>query len=223
MDDSQEPLQRPQAPIQASRTKAFRAAGRHSARVRLFRKAIIGAAVFGTLAVLILAFFNPFRKMPENISVGTTGITGTKITMDLPKMNGYRKDGRPYDVRAARGIQDIRSPSIIHLEEVNSNFAMQDRSSAKVSSNKGVYDSNKEFMVLNGDVRIQNPGVYDMRLSTADLDFKNGTLQSKAPTTVALSNGTIAADSVEITQNGQKVTFTGNVKSVMDTDDGSGE
>jgi lipopolysaccharide export system protein LptC len=197
------------------RAGAFADAGRHSRRVRRLRAAIAGFSILAVIGVVGYVVIDPFGRPAGPFSVDKIGVEGTRVTMEAPRMNGYRKDGRPYDVRAVRGVQDIRKPNLIDLSEVDAKIAMVDNSTAKITSLSGLYDASRETMLLKGDVRIRNLPAYDMRLSTADIEFKSGRLASSEPVTVVMSDGTITADSVEMGDNGHRITFEGRVKSLM--------
>lgn len=204
-----------QARDSAPRAEAFADAGRHSKRVRRLRAAVAGFSALAVVGVVGYVVIDPFGRPAGPFSVDRIGVEGTRVTMEAPRMNGYRKDGRPYDVRAVRGVQDVRKPNLIDLAEVDAKIAMVDNSTAKITSLTGLYDASRETMVLKGDVRIQNVPAYDMRLSTADIDFKSGRLASNEGVTVVMSDGTITADSVEMGDNGHRITFEGRVKSLM--------
>jgi lipopolysaccharide export system protein LptC len=197
------------------RAGAFADAGRHSKRVRRLRAAIAGFSIVAILGVVGYVVIDPFGRPAGPFSVDRMGVEGTRVTMEAPRMNGYRKDGRPYDVRAVRGVQDVRKPNLIDLAEVDARIAMVDNSTAKITSLTGLYDASRETMLLKGDVRIRNLPAYDMRLSTADIELKSGRLSSKEAVTVVMSDGTITADSVEMGDNGHRITFEGRVKSLM--------
>lgn len=197
------------------RARAFDDAGRHTARVRRLRRGIIGFSVVAVVGVIGFVVIDPFRRNAGPFSVDKVGVEGTRVTMEAPRMNGYRKDGRPYDMRAAKGVQDVRKPNLIDLVDVDAKIAMADSSTAKISSLTGLYDASKETITLRGNVRIYNLPAYDMRLLTADIDFKSGRLVSKEPVNVTMSDGTIASNEFEMTDNGHQLIFTGNVRSVM--------
>jgi lipopolysaccharide export system protein LptC len=197
------------------RARAFDDAGRHTARVRKLRRAIIGLSVGAVVGVIGYVVIDPFRRASGPFSVDNIGVEGTRVTMEAPRMNGYRKDGRPYDMRAAKGIQDVRKPTLIDLVDVDAKIAMADNSTAKITSLTGLYDTAKETITLRGNVRIRNVPAYDMHLTVADIDFKSGRLISKEPVNVLLAEGTIASDEFEMTDNGHQLIFTGNVKSLL--------
>jgi lipopolysaccharide export system protein LptC len=198
-----------------SRRSAFRAAGVHSARVRWLRRGILVVSAVGILALLAVTLFDPFSKIPGRISISQATLNGSRITMELPKLSGFRADGRPYEVRASSGVQDIKTPSIVELNDIEARVTMSDNAVVRLASAKGVYDSSKDFMRFTQDVRITSEAGYDVRLKTAEMDFKAGTVISRDPVTVATRNITIASDRLSIAQGGNVIVFDGNVQSTL--------
>src|SRR6476619_4341395 len=87
--------------------RAFRAARRHSIMVRVLRVALPAAVVLVTLAVVLVTYFNPLRmlgKLP--IDVGNLLISGTKITMEQPRMGVFTPDARAYELSADADARD---------------------------------------------------------------------------------------------------------------------
>ena len=199
----------------SNRSRAFKAAGRHSSRVRWLRRGILLGSGVAVLALVVIAFFDPFGKIPGKISISSATLNGSRITMEQPKLAGFRNDGRPYEVRATRGIQDVRSPNIVELEDIEARVTMQDSGVVRLVAPQGVYDSQKDFMRFSRTVHITSESGYDARLQTADADFKTGNVVSKDPVTVATKNATIAADRLAIAQNGAVITFEGHVTSTL--------
>ena len=77
--------------------RQFRAATRHSRRVRVLRWAIPLSilAMFGM--IIFATWFNPLRMLAKlPIDPGKLLISGTKITMEAPKLAGFTRDARPY-------------------------------------------------------------------------------------------------------------------------------
>ncbi|MFO1150028.1 MAG: LPS export ABC transporter periplasmic protein LptC [Alsobacter sp.] len=188
---------------------------RHSSRVRWLRRMIpVGAlAVMG--GVVFWAWYEPFKDLPAGVSVGAVSINGTKVTMELPKLSGFKKDNRPYQVTARWAEQDLKNPSIIGLREVKAKIALQDRSMADVEALNGSYNSQNETMSLKDDVRVRTETGYDVRMRSADIEFKAGNVRTPDPVSVRFTGGTIDADSLEMFDNGQKVVFSGRVRTVM--------
>lgn len=195
----------------------FNAARRHSAWVRLFRRLAVGGSIGIAVLISTALLVNPLRRLPVDVSIGKVAVVGTKITVESPIITGIQRDGRPFDIRARTGLQDIANPNIIELQDIDSKIGAGDDATTLVRASKGVYDSQDDRMVLEGEVEIKNSTGYDMHLSSARIDFKTGGLASELPVKVVLDGGTIAAKSLDVSDNGHKVSFDGDVTSVIET------
>jgi lipopolysaccharide export system protein LptC len=200
--------------------KRYAAAVRHSGRVRLLRLAIPIGAVVVVIAIAFVALVKPFRSLPQGLSVGPLSINGTKVTMELPKLSGFKKDNRPYEVTARWASSDVKNPNVIELKEIKARIALQERGFANVEALNGVYNSQAEAIQLRDDVRVKTDTGYDVTMRTADVDFKAGTVNSAEPIEVDFSGGKINADALEMLDNGQRVIFKGRVRTLMLADPG---
>lgn len=210
-------------PPMVDRARAFRDAARHSARVRLLRRGIVlgsAALVAGVVGWSALA---PSGRLPGGVTINQATLNGTRVMMDLPKLNGFRRDGRPYEVRARSGVQDIRTPKIIELNEIDATVQTAEGSTVRILSPKGIFDSGADHLRLdagsvNDGIRITSTSGYDVVLRTADMDFRKGDVTSADPVVLKLTNGSVSADALHIQGHGTVVTFTGNVKSTIAPD-----
>jgi lipopolysaccharide export system protein LptC len=194
---------------------AIKAAGRHSARVRFLRRAIVVVCVLAVGVVAVLAAFDPFRRLPRNISIGQVRVDGTRITVESPKITGMQKDGRPYEVMARAGIQDTTTPNIVELLGIDAKIGLSDASTLKVTAEHGTYDSLNDHLVMDGSAQIKNDVGYAIFMKSAHVDFKTGALVSSDSVNVVLNGGTIAANQIDIENDG-KVSFEGAVKSIIE-------
>ncbi len=197
---------------------AFKAAGRHSARVRFLRRAIAAVSVIAVALVVIVGVFDPFRRLPRNISIGQVSVDGTRITVASPKITGFQKDGRPYEVMARAGIQDTTTPNTIELLGIDAKIGMNDASVLRVTADHGTYDNLHDHLTLDGSAEIKNNVGYSIFMKTAQMDFKTGALVSKEPVNVLLKGGTVVADQMDIENDG-RVSFEGKVKSIIHSAD----
>src|SRR5690242_16981506 len=101
----------------AERSRAFRKARRHSRWVRFAKFAIPFGSVLGMAAVGFVAYYDPFRKI-EHLSFGSVGVSGTHVTMESPKLTGFKNDNRPYEVTASEATQDVRKPDLVQLKDL---------------------------------------------------------------------------------------------------------
>jgi lipopolysaccharide export system protein LptC len=197
---------------------AYGVAMRHSRRVRLLRRAIPIGAAAAVAAIVFFAFVNPFRALPAGVSIGNVSLNGTRITMELPRLTGFKSDNRPYEVTAQWAAQDIKTPSIIELRDLRARIVMQDKSIATVQSQQGVYDSSNEKLDLRDDVRVRTEAGYDVRMKSARVDFRAGNVFSDDPVTVNFNGGTIDAARVDMYDSGAHIVFEGRVRTVMKPD-----
>jgi lipopolysaccharide export system protein LptC len=197
------------------RAGAFAAARRHTAFVRWLKRLIVLVIAGGTAALILSAIFDLFRVLPAAVSVSDVSLSGTRITMELPKLSGFRNDGKPYQVTAKSAAQDIRTPGIVDLSELLADVGMADSSRAHVTARNGRYDSSKELLNLNTDVELKADKGYDLKTENVDIDFHAGSLVADKPVSVLMNNGSINASRMVISDNGKRLMFEGNVRSVL--------
>ena len=196
----------------AGRGRAFAAARRHSGRVRLLKLAIpIGSAV----AVVLIAaatYFNPLGRF-SGLTLGPLSVSGTKIAMENPRLTGFRKDARPYEVTAKAAYQDIRRPGTIELADMKGRLVLDDVGSlADLVSAAGMFDTSKELLELSRDIRITTSKGDEVLLRSATVDLKAGTVVSKEPVRITTASGIVEAEGVQVSESGRTVSFTGRVR-----------
>jgi lipopolysaccharide export system protein LptC len=205
------------------RGDAVREAGRHTARVRFLRRAMIVGSALGVSIIAIVALFDPFHHLPVGMSVASVGVDGTVVTMVAPKISGLRQDGGAYAITARQGLQDITKPNIMTLRGVDATVGMSDKTSSRITADVGVYDGKVDTMTLTGHARIKNTGGYDLTMSSAEINFKTGVFSSRERLSVAVSGGLIEADRLDITDNGHLMSFVGDINSTFDSADDTNE
>jgi lipopolysaccharide export system protein LptC len=191
----------------------FKEARRHSKRVVVLRRTAVAVSVLAMAFILAAVVINPLRNLPVDVSVKGVGLEGTKVTVDLPRVSGLQKNGRPFEIKARTGIQDVAVPNILELQDIESTLGTGEDSTTWVSAAHGVYDSSNDKLGLDGDVRIKSTTGYDIWLRTARIDFKSGGLVSEEPVRVVLDGGAIEAKQFDVSENGHKVSFGGEVTS----------
>jgi lipopolysaccharide export system protein LptC len=198
-----------------NREKAFARARRRSGWVRLLRKAIL-ASVPATVVAMV-AIFNPFATKFEGLSFTGLSLNGTKVTMANPKLTGFRNDGQPYSVTAEKALQDIKNPTTVELQKLTGDVGMAGGETMRISADSGVYDTLAQRMRVSGNVRMSNAR-FDVRLRTADVDFKTGSYQSDDPVEIHVGEQTtVFSDRATARNNGQQLTFEGHVRTRMNS------
>ena len=97
-------------------------------------------------AIVAVAYFNPFRALAKlPIDAGKLVVSGTKITMEAPRLAGYTRDSRPYELTANAAAQDITNPSMLELKDIRAKVQMQDTATLELQAATGVYDTKTDL------------------------------------------------------------------------------
>jgi lipopolysaccharide export system protein LptC len=202
------------------RVRAFAKARRHSRLVRFLKLAIPLGSVLAVLAVTLVAVLDPFRRM-EGLTLGPVSLSGTQVTMESPRLTGFRNDSRPYEVTASAALQDVRKPNLVELKDLRARIVTDEQGRvARLQARTGLLDTQKEHLDLREDVRVTTDAGEEIRLRSAAVNFKAGTVVSTEPVTVTLGNGVIQATGLEVKDNGKIMHFRGRVQTVFDSEAG---
>ncbi len=190
--------------------RAFRAARRHSRVVRVLRVAVPLVVMLGFTGVFLITYFNPLRMLSKlPIDIGNLVVSGTKITMEHPRLSGFTHDARGYEISADAAKQDVTKPDLIELRNIRAKVQMQDKSTMELTAAAGVYDSKGEIIKLDQKIVLSSSTGYRGRLSQATIDIRKGHVLSEQPVTVEMLRGTLDAKRLEIVDSGDLVKFDG--------------
>jgi lipopolysaccharide export system protein LptC len=211
---------------QAGLEARFAIAARHSRMVRALRVAVPAAVALSMAAIVGVSIFNPFRMLMPKLPVDMDNlvVSGSKVTMESPHLSGYTTpDRRPYDLWAKAATQDLTDPDHVELTTLHSKVLMEDQSTTvMLDARTGVFDNKLQTLDLHKDIFLQTSTGYEARLSQAFVDMGKGTVSSDEHVDVKLTNGTLSADKLRITEGGAVIRFEGNVVMYLehlDTDD----
>jgi lipopolysaccharide export system protein LptC len=194
---------------------AFQAARRHSRLVRILRIAVPASVAMGLIIITLITYLNPLRmlaKLPINID--NLVVSGTKVTMEQPRLSGFTRDARAYELTADTAAQDMTKPDIVELRNIRAKMEMQDKSSMEMTAVTGIYDAKGEILKLDRDILLNSSTGYQGHLSEALVDIRKGNVVSEHPVEVKLLQGTLNANRLDIFDSGDVIRFHGGV--VMD-------
>jgi lipopolysaccharide export system protein LptC len=161
--------------------------------------------------VVVTTYLDPLRalaKLPVNI--GGVVVSGTRITMQQPRMAGFTRDSRPYVMIARTATQDVTKPDLLELEEIHATMETRDRGSFELVARKGLYETKSEKLTLNRDIVVTSSN-YEANLSEAVVYVPAGRIVSEQPVEVKMLQGTIVSKRMEILNSGEVVRFEGDV------------
>ncbi|MFG1270413.1 hypothetical protein [Xanthobacter versatilis] len=191
----------------------FSSARRHSKRVRWIKRLLplsIVVAVVAIGAVSILSRLKLSIELP--FEIGHLTLSGSRLTMELPKLSGFTDDNRGYRVTARTATQDLTHPDLIDLTDIEARLEMTDKGWAKVAAKVGTFDTKKQFITLGDGVDLAMNGGYGGRLQDAEVDVKAGTIATENPVVFTYLDGRLVADRLHVGDRGTRALFEGNVQ-----------
>jgi lipopolysaccharide export system protein LptC len=200
--------------------RGYRRAARHSRHVRLLRVGIPLVVVLGSLAAYVVTtWLDPLRALAKlPVDIGGLVVSGTKITMQQPRMVGFTRDARSYSLNARAAAQDLTNPNMLELQDINASMEMQDKSVFNVVARSGLYDTKSEKLTLKQDIVVTSAN-YQGLLSEATIEVRKGSVVSEQPVEMKMLQGTVNANRMEVINSGSVVLFEGGVTVMLSLDD----
>jgi lipopolysaccharide export system protein LptC len=188
---------------------AFRAARRHSRRVRTLRivipAAVIVAIVGGFAFTTVIKPLRALSKLP--VDLGSVVVSGTKIMMQQPRIAGFTRDNRRYDLTAQAAGQDVTKPDLVELQGIHATMEMQDNAVFETTARNGLYNSKSELLTLSNNIVVTSTNGYEAQLSEALLDIRSNKIVSEKPVYVKTATATVNANRMEVVDGGDVIRF----------------
>jgi lipopolysaccharide export system protein LptC len=183
--------------------------------VRALRLAIpIGSSLL-LAAILLVSWLDPIRMLARlPTATGNLVISGSKITMEAPKLAGFTKDARGYELSARAAAQDITNPDVVELQEIRAKIESKDKSWINLTAVDGLYNRKSGILKLAKDVLLTSP-TYEVSLDEALVDTTSNNVTSDKPVQVKMLQGVLNAKRLEVQSGGDVVRFIGDVKMTL--------
>ena len=130
---------------------------------------------------------------------------------------GFDDDQQPYNIAAAEARQDKQQPNLVHMRQVTGLLKRSDGRAMDVTAKTGLFNSRDKSLRLSGDVIIRLADTFTANMDTADVDVKQKTLASQSDVVVVMDGGVIRSTGIDVTNNGEHVTFKSRVRAVFET------
>ena len=150
------------------------------------------------------------------LDLGNLVVSGSKITMEAPHLAGYTPDQRPYELWANTAVQDLTDSDHVELNKLKTRLLMQDGSTVVMDAHSGLFDNKAQTLDLHKEIFLKTSNGYEVHLTQAFVDLAKNTVDSDQHVDVKLTNGTLSADRLHITDSGAMVRFDGNVVMHLD-------
>jgi lipopolysaccharide export system protein LptC len=156
-----------------------------------------------------VSWLNPLGSMLARlpISFGDVIVSGSKIKMENPKLSGFSRDKRRYDIAAGAAAQDLTQPGVIELQDINALFEMKDNTTTKLVSQAGVFDTKKDQLTLQRNIVVTFSNGDEGYFEELVIDTKSNNAVSEKPVHLKMRDGTIKGNRFQIINSGELVRF----------------
>jgi lipopolysaccharide export system protein LptC len=199
--------------------RLVRAARRHSRLVRIVRVVLPAGIVLALAALVLNAYFDPLRILEKLPAVsGKLGVQGSKITMELPKIAGFTRDSRSYEMTAETAIQDMAKPDMVDLKNLRATVELPGANLVEITAGSGIYNTKSEQLLMRDKVTFATAHGYRGKMAEATVNVKQGHIVSEQPVELVLPDGLLKANRLEIVDSGDLIRFDGGVVLTLDGD-----
>ncbi len=198
------------------RSHRYGQAVRHSSRVRFLRRVLPVLAIVILSLAAFVAWLDPFRIVRDfPLDMLKLSIQGNKLVMDAPKLSGFTKDGRGYNITATAASQDLTTTNIVELEGIKASFVLTGNGMTELNATKGLYDAKGDVVRLTEGIVIRSTAGYEGKLEDALIEVKRGYVITEKPVDIIFNSGSVRADRMEVFDNGARAVFEGNVSVLL--------
>ena len=184
---------------------------------------ISGAFALIVLALLAIFLYQTGTFTSEPKPVLDTALPADQVTVTTSTITGLDSEKQPYSISASTAVQDKDKPNFINLDQVSGATSRTDGEKIIFKSQKGLYNSDGKTLDLDKDVVITSAGRFTARMDKAHVVVEEKRLTSGVPVVVELNNGTINANGVEISNDGNNIVFLNGVKAHFEKSQSKGD
>lgn len=187
---------------------------RRGSLVRWSSWAAVGlTALLAGLFVVQIGSFEALK--PPSPGLEAAGVRADRVSVEGSTITGFDKDDQPYSVSAEGAAQDASDPSLVHLRRVNAAMQRASGEALRLEAGAALYNRETETLDLDGTVKLISSDRFIADMPRARVTLRDKRFRSEDSVSVALDNGTIAANGLEITEDGDRIVFFNGVKATF--------
>jgi lipopolysaccharide export system protein LptC len=135
-----------------------------------------------------------------------------RIELLKAQYEGVDSKGRPYELIADKASRAMSADDTVLLDGLKASITLEDGTWLAVHAKNGSYAARAQHLSLAGDVVIFHDSGYEMHLEDVDIDLKSRQAVTTKPVHGQGPMGAIAAEGLEVIEDGDRVVFAGPVK-----------
>lgn len=182
---------------------------------------LAAAGVFAVFLVQVSGFDIDIVTRPQQpapVATAKQPSEQERFAVQGSEVAGFDNDQQPYKIAALEASQDKQQPNLVHLRQVTGLLRRSDGRAMDVAAKNGLFNSKDKSLRLSGDVSIKVADSFTATMDTADIDVKHKALTSQADIVVVMDGGMITATGIDVTNNGEHVTFKSRVRAVFNSE-----
>jgi lipopolysaccharide export system protein LptC len=198
-------------PTAEDRARAFRAAVRHSTRVRTLRILLPLVAVGLTGLYLLPTRIAVQTKFGE-ASIKALKSTGEGSVMLQPRIKGVHEKHGKYDIRMKSASRSEKRPDLIKLNTINAKLIAKDGKTTTLKAPSGIFHNKREELTFDNGAVIGGDAGFSGKLKSATASMADHVLISPEPVELAFHGNTVRAEGLTYYTSEGRAVFTGNVR-----------
>jgi lipopolysaccharide export system protein LptC len=183
-------------------------------RARLAPLLSWAALAFGLGLIIVFfvqaGFFTALLPKPKPVPL--TVEMPDQIAGAFARIAGVDRENQPYVITAKKGYQDKETADLVHMEGLTGTFQRKSRQPFELFSKTGLFNAKAREMDLEGSVRIVEEGRFTATMEKAHVELESKNLVSNVPVVVEMDAGTINANGLQVSNDGNNIKFLNGVK-----------
>lgn len=197
--------------------KALRRAG--LARLVSWFAAALGLALVAAFLAQA-GLFSVFMSKPQ---LPPPTAKPDQITATQSTVSGVDQQKQPYEVKARSGWQDDATPTLVHLEQPEGVFHRAEGAEYTIRADRGRYDTKVKALDLDGNVVLEQKERFIARMAKANVLVEEKKLVSDTAVAVTFTSGTVNANGMQITDDGDRILFLNGVRARFEAPQAEGD
>ena len=188
--------------------------GAHDKLVRFLARALpMGVGVVA--ALMVITPLGSKGEISFLLDRDKVAVITERLRVDNALYRGQDNKGRPFSLTADEAVQKSSVEGIVRLNQVVARIMLDD-GPAWLNADTGQYAIANEVISVNGPVRVQSAGGYNMVANDVSVSLVTRTLAGDGGVEGAVPAGTFRADRIEANLDERTVTLIGNARMRME-------
>jgi len=193
------------------RSKAFRAARRHSIAVKILK----GMLPLAAIAVVSL-YFVPgklsFDVGDATASIETVEVESGNLKMVNPTLSGVHDKYGRYEIRADTATQNVKTPQKVALNKVAGKLVSPEGDATRLTALSGLFHTKEKRLTFKQGLSISGRAGLSVKLRSATVHFADQLIVSNEPVSMKFRGSQITAQRLRLNTGKARAVFSGNVK-----------